>query len=220
MRWIKRFLRDNGLSIAFLFLFVGSLVSQSFSGLSTYNDRQSAHGRSTLDYWEYVASGDFLDSIFVNWQAAVLQLGCLIVFSGFLRQRGASHSRKPKEEEQEQGRDAHEVGRKGGAKSRSWLYRNSLGLAFLLVFFLSAAAHIVFGAREFNHRRSLINETPLTTGAYLFSSEFWFKTLQTWQAEFFGIWIFIILSIYLRQEGSAESKPVEVSDQETGETNK
>ncbi|MGI8821557.1 MAG: DUF6766 family protein [Chthoniobacterales bacterium] len=49
---------------------------------------------------------------------------------------------------------------------------------------------------------------------------FWFRTLQTGEAEFGVIAVFVVLSIFLRQEGLAESKPVESSDEETGETNK
>jgi hypothetical protein len=59
---------------------------------------------------------------------------------------------------------------------------------------------------------------PIAT--YITRTNFWFKTVQTWQAEFFGIGVFLVPSIFLRQEGSAESKPVNSSDTETGETNK
>jgi hypothetical protein len=44
--------------------------------------------------------------------------------------------------------------------------------------------------------------------------------LQTWQAEYLAIAVFVVLSIFLRQQDSAESKPVESRDQTTGEANK
>ncbi len=55
---------------------------------------------------------------------------------------------------------------------------------------------------------------------YVLSADFWFLTLQTWQAEYLAIALYIILSIFLRQEGSPESKPTEAANEETGEANK
>jgi hypothetical protein len=51
------------------------------------------------------------------------------------------------------------------------------------------------------------------------SAKFWSATLQTWQAEYLVIGVYLVLSIYLRQEGSAESKPTNSPDSETGKHN-
>ena len=201
-------MRENGLSLAFLTLFVVSLAAQSISGVASYNETLKAHGRAAIGYADYLATGDFLDGIFVNWQAAILQLGCLIVFAEIFQQRGASHSRKSKR-------------KKGKTQKRApWIYRNSLSLAFGLLFIASLVAHIFFGALLYNQTRSLTGQPSVSVWSYLVTGDFWFRMVQTWQAEFVGIALFIVLSIFLRQEGSAESKPVESSNRETGETNK
>jgi hypothetical protein len=54
----------------------------------------------------------------------------------------------------------------------------------------------------------------------LISAKFWSSILQTWQAEYLAIALFVLLSVFLRQQDSAESKPVESSDATTGEANK
>lgn len=173
MRAIIRFLRDNSLSLMFFFLFSGSIIGQSFSGASAYNKRLSAYGFPEVSYWQYLESGDFLDGVFVNWQAAVLQLGCLVVFAKFLRQRGASHSRKPEDQEpRKEVRKSDPQIRKGAT---SWMYRNSLSLAFSLVFLASIAVHVIFGALKFNHDRTLERQAPISTEQYILAPQFWFE---------------------------------------------
>jgi hypothetical protein len=50
--------------------------------------------------------------------------------------------------------------------------------------------------------------------AYIQSSRFWFESLQNWQSEFLAVASIVILSIWLRQKGSPESKPVDMPHQE------
>ena len=52
------------------------------------------------------------------------------------------------------------------------------------------------------------------------SAKFWATTLQTWQAEYLAIAVHIVLTIFLRQQNSPESKPVEASNETTGKANK
>jgi hypothetical protein len=40
------------------------------------------------------------------------------------------------------------------------------------------------------------------------SADFWNRTLQNWQSEFLAVGSMVVFSIYLRQRGSPESKPV------------
>ena len=102
----------------------------------------------------------------------------------------------------------------------NWFYRNSLSMAFLLMFVFSFALHVVFGARAYNEERSLAAQPPISIAAFLVSAKFWSTTLQTWQAEYLVIAIYVVLSIFLRQQGSPESKPVESSNETTGKANK
>jgi hypothetical protein len=210
-KWIQ----NNGLSIVFFVLFSISIIFQSITGFHGYNSILTAYSRPTIGFKSYITTGHFLDGVFANWQAAVLQLGCLILFTSVLHQKGASHSLK-------QGKAADEKRKKKKQEDKkfSWVYRHSLSLAFILMFIGSFIAHIVFGTRSFNETNALIDNAPVSIISFLGTGTFWFTTMQTWQAEFISIGIFLVLSIFLRQEGSAESKPVESSNEETGDTNK
>jgi len=134
------------------------------------------------------------------------------VFSSVLYQRGAPHSRDPRKAKNAQNRREE-------ADRFTWLYRNSLFRAFVLLFVFSLTLHIAFGTNAYNEERALIGQPPISVAAFLLSAKFWSSTLQTWQAEYLAIALFVVLSIFLRQQDSAESKPVESRNQTTGEAN-
>ena len=212
---IVRWIRDHSLSIVFFALFLGAIAVQSLTGLSSYNSKLTDHQMPTIGYLQYLQTGDFLDGTFSNWQAAILQLGLLIVFGEKLRQKGAAHSRKPDGESHKNRQPKN----KDGA-NRSWIYRNSLSLAFALLFLGCFAAHLVFGHMAYNENQQMIALRPVSAADYLLMPAFWFSCTQTWEAEFAVMGIFIILTVFLRQEGSPESKPVNTPDSDTGDTNK
>jgi hypothetical protein len=208
---MPRWLADHSLSLSFALLFVAALVGQSISGHSSFNSTRAMYGFPAVSFLAYLRTGNFLDGIFTNWQAALLQLGCLIVFGRKFREKGAAHSLKSKEDERGK--------KKQDGNDRPWIYRNSLSLAFIALFVLSFVAHLFFGARGYNEQLALIHKAPIGAGEYSVSSAFWFSNGQTWEAEFAAIAIYVILSVFLRQQGSPESKPVDSSNNETGETN-
>jgi hypothetical protein len=45
---------------------------------------------------------------------------------------------------------------------------------------------------------------------------FWFESFQNWQSEFLAVASIVLFSIWLRQKGSPESKPVDAPNSETG----
>ncbi len=207
-------LRDNGLSIAFGVLFLCALVAQSVAGFMSYNGDREAAGLGTLPYSSFLASGTFLDGVFSNCQAAILQLTVLIVFGTVLRQRGAAHSR---ESDRPPAYELHFNLRRQESFS-GWLYCNSLSLAFIGTFLLFFALHVVFGSWSNNEQRLLRHLSEMTTSEYFWSSAFWFSVMQTWEAEFFAMGFYLILSIFLRQANSPESKPVGAGNDVTGKT--
>jgi len=208
---MRRWLGDHSLSLSFAFLFIVALAGQSVAGHSSYNSERSMHGLSALGYFRYLRTGNFLDGMFTNWQAALLQLGCLIVFGEKFREKGAAHSLKPKGERHRQKRD--------DGKRRPWLYRHSLSLAFVALFTLAFVAHLFFGTMDYDAQLQMIHRSPIGAGDYAVSSAFWFSNTNTWEAEFAAIAIYVILSVFLRQQGSPESKPVDSRNSDTGETN-
>jgi hypothetical protein len=211
MKSLIQTIMNNSLSIVLFTLFVVCISAQSLAGWRVQNETLAAHGQSLISYRHFLSTGAFWEGLASNWQAAVLQLGSLIVFSAFLYQRGAPHSRDPVAVERKHTRQS---------RSFSWFYRNSLSLAFLLLFALALVLHIVFGTRGYNEERELMGQSPISIAAFLLSAKFWSTTLQTWQAEYLVIAIYVVLTIFLRQEGSPESKPVESRNATTGEANK
>ena len=207
MRTAFEWLRHNGLTLTFLTLFVICFALQTVTGRSSYNETLHMYGRPPVGFAHYLRTGDFLAGAFSNWQSALLQLACLVVLGGSLRQKGASHSRKP---ESRGDHDGHRA---------SWPYRNSLSLALWSLFAATFVGHLLAGAAAYNSRLGLAGRPPIAPLAYFATDSFWFKTMQTWQAEFVVMAAFLVLSIYLRQQGSAESKPVESGDDQTGGAN-
>lgn len=208
------FFAENSLSIVLLVLFVAFLIAQSLSGLSLYNDDQTLHGLAEIGYWQYVRTGTFLQGMFSNWQAAILQLASLIIFGVYLHQRGAPHSRKSIAFGHPEHKD------KRFPPGDSWLRRNSLSLVFVVLFVAAFLLHLFSGAAAYNQTRAYSHQPPLSVAAFSVSAKFWFSTFQTWEAEFMAIALYVLLSIVLRQEGSPESKPVESSNSDTGNPNK
>ena len=215
LRSLKKFAADNSMSIALFGLFIACMVGQATTGWYSYNEALKAGYFHNLAFGAYLGTGQFLDGIFNNWQAAILQLAVLIAFGSVLRQKGAAHSRKS------DAPNHRTLNWKLGARPtvHEWLYANSLSLAFIGMFLLNFALHVLFGEWKYNEDQALRHLPPISLGSYASSSSFWFSVFECWEAEFWAIGIYIVLSIFLRQENSSESKPVEASDEETGEAN-
>jgi hypothetical protein len=96
------------------------------------------------------------------------------------------------------------------------LYEQSLSLAFLLLFLASFVLHAAGSTQAFNEERAAQGDSPLTVLQYLHGAKFWFESFQNWQSEFLAIFAMVVLSIFLRQRGSPESKPVDAPNSQTG----
>ncbi|MBB4917249.1 DUF6766 family protein [Streptosporangium saharense] len=220
---MKRFVRDNALSLFFLVAFLLTLVGQSFAGLADVNADQLSSGGAAVSWWHYVTSSDFAVDVAENWQSEYLQFLLFIVITVWLVQRGSPESKKPGEEgrgsaaEQKVGR--HTVpgspGWAGATGLRQTLYGNSLGLLMGLIFVLSWLAQSVAGTASYNRQQLSQLQDPVTWGGYVLSPDFWNRTLQNWQSELLAVLSMVVLSIYLRQRGSPESKPVGTPHEET-----
>lgn len=204
---VGRFFHDNGLSLALFALFVPSLAGQAVTGFRAFDAARGAAHLAPVGFAAYLGTGNFLDGLFSNWQAAVLQLAVLISFGAVLRQKGATHSRQPGDDD-DPGRGNH-----------GWIYAHSLSLAFLGLFVVTFAAHLVCGEMKYNEDQALQHLPPIGFAAYAGSAAFWFSAFQCWEAEFAVIAIYVVFSIFLRQEASPESKPVNADDEQTGGAN-
>ena len=220
---MKRFWRNNGLSIVMLGLFfVAFIVGQALSGWLENNEDRTQHGRPTQTFAEYLTSAHFAEATMENWESEFLQMGVFVLFTVFLYQKGSAESKDP-EKREEVDRDPRNVCDKRNVpwpvRRGGWvlkLYENSLSLAFFVLFLVSFLLHAASGRLEYNEEQLLHGAPAVSLGGYMSSSRFWFESFQNWQSEFLAIGCMVVFSIYLRQRGSPESKPVDAPHSETG----
>jgi hypothetical protein len=209
------FVHDNGLLLACLGLFAVFFVGMVLSGAAAYNQEQQAHGSSEqISVLTYLTTGDFVEATFENWESEFLQMGMYVVLTAFLYQKGSSES-KPMNGPAPQDQDPRDTQpnqyspwpvRKGGLVLL--LYEHSLAIAFFALFFASWALHAAGGAKAFNEEQLQHGQAAISVWQYATTSQFWFESMQNWQSEFIAVAAIVGLSIFLRQRGSAESKPV------------
>jgi hypothetical protein len=222
---MRRVFRENGLSIVLASLFLIFWVGQSFVGYREHNSEQRDHGQPEVAFGPYLRSAHFWEATAENWESEFLQMFGYVIFTAFLFQKGSSESKDPEKSEPEPvDRDPRASRNKPNApwpvRKGGWvlkLYENSLSLAFLLFFLISISLHAVAGSAEYNQEQAGHGEAPVSVLQYAASSRFWFESLQNWQSEFLAIASMVVLSIFLRQRGSPESKPVDAPNWETGE---
>jgi hypothetical protein len=220
------FLRDNSLGLVFGGLFAGTLVGQALSGAADFNAQQIANGLERVSLLDYVTSSSFGVDVMENWQSEYLQFFLYIFATVWLIQRGSAESKKPGEEglesekEQRIGRhadeDSPEWARTGGW--RTVLFSRSLGLLMGGLFLLTWAASSVAGWAAYNSQQLSEREDPVSWLGYLGEADFWNRSFQNWQSEMLAVGSMAVFSVYLRQRGSPESKPVGVAHAETGQT--
>jgi hypothetical protein len=215
-------LRDNGLSIAFGGLFLLFLVAQTLAGHAEHNHEQEDHNQPTLSYRDYLLSSHSIEATTENWESEFLQMAMYVLLTAFLYQRGSSESKDPDKREAVD-RDPRRVKmkedtpgpvKKGGLALT--LYENSLGLAFGVLFLMSFLLHAKSGADLYSQDQIQHGGEAVSMIGYFSTSQFWFESFQNWQSEFLAVAAMVVLSIFLRQRGSPESKPVDAAYAETG----
>lgn len=210
---MRRFLREHSLTLVFAGLFLAALVGQLFAGHADYNERQAALGQPLLSLGSYLFSADFLVDVVENWQSEYLQFFLYVTATVWLIQKGSPES-KPAGKVGHESDKEQQVGEYATGSSPKWaraggwrtaVFSKSLGLAMLALFLFSWTMQWVAGWYA-NNSDLLAEQMGLVD--YFFSADFWSRSLQNWQSEFLAIASMAILSVYLRQRGSPESKPV------------
>ena len=222
-----RFIRENSLSLCFGSLLLLTLVAQSLVGHSLYNEDAIQHSQETISYLRYVASSEFGEAVMENWESEFLQFTLFILATVWLVQKGSPESKKLEEagrgsdEEQLVGkharRDSPRWAKVGGL--RTAIYSNSLVLVMGLLFVASWLGHSFTGWSEFNQEQREHGDAAVSWTGYLGKPNFWEQSFQNWQSEFLAIGAMVVFSIYLRQRGSGESKPLGTPHSVTGESN-
>jgi hypothetical protein len=219
---MRRLFRENGLSIVLVSAFLAFWIGQSIAGHREYSEEQRQHGEPETAYRAYLGSAHFWEATTENWESEFLQIFFYVVLTAFLFQKGSAESKKldepePVDRDPRASRDRADAPwpvRRGGVALT--LYEHSLSLAFLLLFLMAIALHAVSGASDYNQEQAEHGQPPVSALQYATTSRFWFESFQNWQSEFLSIALVVVLSIFLRQRGSPESKPVDSPHSETG----
>ncbi len=201
-------------------MFVVFLIAQTLTGHATYNQDQRDHGQPTIGYRAYLFSPHSIEATAENWESEFLQMAMYVLLTVFLYQRGSAESKDPDKKEpvdrqpNASRKGAPRIVQHGGLTLK--LYQNSLGLAFAILFLVSFAFHAAGGAGEYSAEQLQHGGEAVSMLQYMATSRFWFESFQNWQSEFLAVGSMVVLSVFLRQRGSPESKPVDAPHEETG----
>jgi hypothetical protein len=223
---VRRFLRDNGLSLAFGVLFLGSLIGQALAGAALFNEERVAEGVGEVPLLRYLTSSSFAVDVMENWQSEYLQFFLYVFGTVWLVQRGSPESKEldaigtESDQEQRVGAHAREDSPRWAAAGnwRTTLFSRSLGIVMGGLFLLTWAAMSVTGWSAYNADQLGSHQDPVGWSEYLGRADFWSRTFQNWQSEMLAVGSMAVFAVYLRQRGSPESKPVGAGHGDTGQT--
>ncbi|HTN19137.1 MAG TPA: DUF6766 family protein [Pelobium sp.] len=213
------FLYRNGLTIVFLILFVVTLFAQAFTGWKQHNQDLKDENQHEIGLDQYLQSGHFISATFENFESEFLQMALYVLLTVSLRQIGSAESKKLDEKEEVDREPVASPDAPWAVKKGGWIlkiYSNSLSICFGLLFFLSWGMHLYGSWQNHNVEQRAKHLPTESVAEYLTQAEFWFETFQNWQSEFLSVASIVFLTIYLRQKGSSESKPVDAPNMETG----
>jgi hypothetical protein len=208
---MRRFLRDNALSLALFTLFLISIIGQALMGWRALAEELRIHGEPATSFLAYLATGHFLSATFENWESEFLQMAVYVLLTAILVQRGSPESRDPDKADPE---DESWPRDRSGLLRR--LYSHSLSIALVTLFALSFWLHLVGSTRRSNEEALRHQQAMKTVTETLVESEFWYESFQNWQSEFLSMGVLVVFGIFLRERGSPESKPVAAANAKTG----
>jgi Domain of unknown function (DUF6766) len=221
---MRRFIRDHSLSLFFLVIFLASLVGLAIAGHTLHNEDAVAHHGTPMTFWRYIVSSDFGNAVMENWQSEYLQFMLFMLATVWLIERGSPESKEPGKQGTETIKE-QKIGEHAREDSPSWakargiktfVYSNSLLIVMSIIFFGSWFAQSVTGWTTFNAEQVDHHQATVSWLGYLGSADFWEATLENWQSEFLAVGSFVAITVFLRQRGSSQSKPVGAPHHSTG----
>ena len=216
-------MRNSRLAQVCFVLFAVFLAAQALTGWRAHDADQTQHGEPRYQLWPATSPrGHFVEATFENWESEFLQMGAFVLLTAFLVQKGSAESKKEEGDPPTRIRpptgtipDAPWPVRRGGSCLR--VYENSL-----LIAFAAAVPRVAdrprpgrrAGSTAPSRRRTAARRSAWSQ--YVTTSQFWFESFQNWQSEFLAVAAIVVLTIFLRQRGSPESKPVHAPHAKTG----
>jgi hypothetical protein len=218
---MTKFFKDNGLTIVLLLMFLGSVIGHWLTGWRVENADLVRHGEQPIGAFAFLTDAQFLSTVFENWESEFLQMSAFVMLTAVLFQKGSAESGDPDAGWRDGPLDAMRGNRRAPAAVRKgpvvrWLYAHSLGIVLLILFIASFLLHWTFSAKFAAEEGALHGEAAETLGQYLSSPQLWFESFQNWQSEFLSTAVLVLLSIWLRQKDSPESKRVTAPHSKTG----
>jgi len=218
---MRRIFHQHGLTIVMLGLFfVVFIFGQMLTGRKEHNDERRKWGQAELGYIDYLKSAHFSEATAENWESEFLQMCVYVLATAFLYQKGSAESKDPRKKHEHQARDSSNPNSPWPVRRGGWIlrvYEHSLSLALFALFLIAFVWHSLGGHRLYNQHRVADGEAPVGLTDYITSSRFWFESFQNWQSEFLSIGLMVVLTIWLREVNSPESKKVETPHWENEE---
>ena len=218
---MAKFFKNNGLTIVLMLMFLATVIGQWLTGWRFENEELVRHGEQPIGLIAFLGDAQFLSTLFENWESEFLQMAVFVVLTAILFQKGSAESEDP-DQPWRDGRLSH---MRGGKRSPAavrkgpvvrWLYAHSLGIVLLILFIASFLLHWIFSAKFAAEEAALHGKPAESLGQYLSSAQLWFESFQNWQSEFLSTAVLVVLSIWLRQKDSPESKRVTAPHDKTG----
>ncbi len=214
------FVYRNSLSLVLVLFFIATFAGQILTGWKEYNSEREEYHQQTVELGTYLYTGHFIQTTFENWESEFLQMGLYVLLTISLRQKGSSESKKLDDKE-EVDREPNPLRKDAPwpVRKKGWIsavYKNSLSIAFALLFIVSFMLHAVGSFNKYNEEQRFQKKETIAFNEFIGESRFWFESFQNWQSEFVAVISIVVLSIFLRQKGSPESKPVDASMEDTG----
>lgn len=219
---MRKWAKEHGLLLVNAGLFLVFFTGMILSGAAAYSEEQAAHGQPGVTVLQYLSTGEFVEATFENWESEFLQMAMYVILTVFLFQKGSSES-KPLGKAAPQDQDPRDATikhatpwpvKRGGVVLK--LYEHSLSILLLVLFIASFGLHAAGGTSAYNEEQQGHGQPTVTFVEYLATSRFWFESFQNWQSEFLAVAVLVGASVYLREKGSPESKPVAEPHYETG----
>src|SRR6478735_5122955 len=98
---------------------------------------------------------------------------------------------------------------------RRRLHDNSLLIVLVSLFLLIwLGGQAASGLRAYNEEQREHGEATVSFSTYLTTAHFGEATFENWESEFLQMGSYVLLTVWLRQRGSAESRPLDGSDED------